>query len=63
MEITTTKENLVEKLADQMTKNLVNNLAAKDLTDEEREATIVLNKKKIANDSVVIADLVFTALA
>lgn len=63
MEITTTQENLVEKLEAQMAKNLVNNLATKDFNDEEREATIVLNKKKIANDASVIAALVFTSFA
>lgn len=63
MEITTTQENLVEKLIVQMEKNVLKGLEDKDLNEEERQATLVLNKKKIANDANVIAGLVFTSFA
>lgn len=62
MEITTTKENLVENLIKQMTNNVTAGLAGKDLNQEEIDATLVLNKKKIDNDANVIAELVFKSL-
>jgi hypothetical protein len=62
MEITTTRENLVENLIKQMTSNVISGLSGKDLDQEEIDATLVLNKKKIDNDANVIADLVFTSL-
>lgn len=63
MEITTTQENLTEKLIAKMTQNVINGLEGKDLDQEEKDATLVLNKKKIANDANVIAGLVFAAFA
>jgi hypothetical protein len=62
MEITTTRENLVENLIKQMTSNVISGLSGKDLDQEEIDATVVLNKKKIDNDANIIADLVFTSL-
>lgn len=59
MEITTTKEVLAEKLIVKMTSNVLAGLAGKDLDQEEIDATLVLNKKKIHNDANVIAELVF----
>lgn len=63
MEITTTEDNLVEKLKAQMAKNILKGLEEKELDEEERQATLVLNKKKIANDAVIIAALVFSSFA
>ena len=63
MEITTNKETLAENLIAQMTKNVIAGLTGKDLDQEEIDATLVLNKKKIANDANVIADLVFKSFA
>lgn len=63
MEITTTKENLLEKLIAQMTSNVIAGLASQELSEEEVNATLVLNKKKIANDANVITELVFKSLA
>lgn len=62
MELTTTKENLVEKLKLQITKNILAGLVESDLTDEEKDAQMVLTKRSIDKDANVIADLVFTAL-
>ena len=62
MEITTTKENLLEKLIAQMTNNVIAGLASQELSEEEVNATLVLNKKKIANDANVITELVFKSL-
>ena len=63
MEITTTKENLLEKLVAQMTNNVIAGLASQELSEEEVNATLVLNKKKIANDANVITELVFKSLS
>ena len=62
VEITTTKENLLEKLIAQMTNNVIAGLASQELSEEEVNATLVLNKKKIANDANVITELVFKSL-
>lgn len=62
VEITTTKENLLEKLIAQMTSNVITGLASQELSEEEVNATLVLNKKKIANDANVITELVFKSL-
>ena len=63
MEITTTQENLVEKLNVQILKNIEAQLAEQDLTDEEKAAKIVLSKRAALNDANTVANLVFVALA
>lgn len=63
MEITTTQENLVEKLKVKLAANLTASLEGKDLTDEEKAAQLVLAKRGIDNDANVITGLVFEALA
>jgi len=63
MEITTTHENLVEKLKVKLEANLVATLADRDLTDEEKAAQIVLAQRKINNDANAITNLVFEVLA
>ena len=63
MEITTTQENLVEKLFAQIMKNVAAQLEPQDLTEEELLANITLAKKPALNDANTIANLVFTAFA
>lgn len=63
MEITTTQENLVEKLSAKILKNVEAEVATRDLNDEEKAANVILAKRKIEADSVAIANLVFAAFA
>jgi hypothetical protein len=63
MEITTTQENLVEKLKAKLEANLKVTLESQDLNDEEKAAQVVLAQRGINNDATVIAKLVFDALA
>ena len=63
MEITTTQENLVEKLNAQILKNVEEQLSQQDLTDEEKAANLVLAKRAALKDAEAIANLVFVALA
>jgi len=63
MEITTTQENLVEKLNVQILKNVEDQLSQQDLTDEEKAANLVLAKRAAIKDAEAIANLVFVALA
>ena len=63
MEITTTQENLVEKLNVQILKNVEAQLSEQDLTDEEKAANLVLAKRAALKDAEAIANLVFVALA
>jgi thiamine pyrophosphokinase len=63
MEITTTQENLVEKLNAQILKNVEAQLSEQDLTDEEKAANLVLAKRAALKDAEAIANLVFVALA
>ena len=63
MEITTTQENLVEKLNVQILKNVEAQLSQQDLTDEEKAANLVLAKRAALKDAEAIANLVFVALA
>ena len=61
MEITTTKENLIEKLVQSLNNNLLANLANSDLDEDEKQANIVLARKSILNDAQNISDVVFKA--
>ena len=63
MEITTTQENLVEKLNVQILKNVEDQLSQQDLNDEEKAANLVLAKRAALKDAEAIANLVFVALA
>ena len=63
MEITTTQENLVEKLNAQILKNVEAQLSEQDLTDEEKAANLVLAKRAAFKDAEAIANLVFVSLA
>ena len=62
MEITINTETLAEKINAQITKNLEANFAAKDFTEEEVAANMVLARKSIDRDSQTVADLVITAI-
>jgi hypothetical protein len=63
MEITTTQENLVEKLNAQILKNVEAQLSTQDLTDEEKAANLVLAKRAALKDAEAITSLVVQALA
>jgi hypothetical protein len=63
MEITTTHENLVEKLNAQILKNVEAQLSTQDLTDEEKAANLVLAKRAALKDAEAITNLVVQALA
>lgn len=53
------KEELSENLKKYFMQQLLDSLAETDLDDEEKAANVVLAKKKITNDAIGIADLVF----
>ena len=63
MEITMTHELLLEKLTNQVTLNVLASLSQNDLTQEEIDASMVLNKRNIERDAKAIADLVFTSFS
>ena len=63
MEITTTNEDLIEKLNAQILKNVEASLAEQDLTDEEKAANLVLAKRSAQKDAEAITNLVVQALA
>jgi hypothetical protein len=48
-------DTILEKVTNQMLANVETNARAQGLSDEEVAATLVLNKKKIANDAQGIA--------
>ena len=59
MEITTTKEELVQNLTKYFTTDLSENLDKSGLDKEEKDANLVLSRKKIAADAEGIASVVF----
>jgi hypothetical protein len=59
MEITTTEEVLVQNLIKYFTTDLSNNLDKSGLDQEEKDANLVLSRKKIAADAEGIASVVF----
>jgi hypothetical protein len=59
MEITTTKEELVQNLTKYFTTDLSENLDKSGLDQEEKDANLVLSRKKIAADAEGIASVVF----
>ena len=58
-----THELLLEKLTNQITLNVLANLAQNDLTQEEIDASMVLNKRNIERDAKSVADLVFASFS
>ena len=63
MDITTTSEDLVEKIYTELYNATLKNLQAQDLTEEEVNANMVLTKKNIERDSNAIVDIVVRALS
>jgi hypothetical protein len=59
MEIKTTKEELVQNLTKYFTTDLSENLDKSGLDKEEKDANLVLSRKKIAADAEGIASVVF----
>lgn len=54
-------DTILEKVTNQMLSNIANNARGQGLSEEEVEATVVLNKKKIAKDAQNLA-VFFTGL-
>ena len=61
MELIITKEKLKENLVNYFTKDCIKSFELSDLDQEERDATLVLAKKRIDTDSQTIVDLVYKA--
>ena len=59
MEITTTEEVLVKNLVKYFTTDLSENLDKSGLDKEEKDANLVLSRKRIAADAEGIASVVF----
>jgi hypothetical protein len=59
MEITITKETLKENLIKYFTEDCIRSLEVSDFDQEERDATLVLSRKRIDADSQTIVDLVY----
>jgi hypothetical protein len=59
MEITTTEDVLVKNLDKYFTTDLSENLDKSGLDQEEKDANLVLSRKKIAADAEGIASVVF----
>jgi hypothetical protein len=59
MEITTTEDVLVKNLVKYFTTDLSENLDKSGLDQEEKDANLVLSRKKIAADAEGIASVVF----
>lgn len=53
------KEELVENLKQHFTKEFIDSLEKTDLDQDEKDANIVLSRRKIIADAENIADLVF----
>ena len=59
MEITITQDVLVKNLTKYFTTDLLNNLDKAGLDQEEKDANLVLSRKKIAADAQGVASIVF----
>ena len=59
MEITITQDVLVKNLTKYFTTDLLNNLDKAGLDQEEKDANLVLSRKKIAADAQGVASMVF----
>ena len=59
MEITTTKEELKQKLELYFLEDFIKALESTELDDDEKEANIVLSKKKRKTDAEGLADMIF----
>ena len=63
MKISTTDKDLIEKLNQQILKNVEAQLSTQDLNDEEKAANLVLAKRAAIKDAEAITNLVVQALA
>lgn len=61
MELTINKEDLKNKLVELFTNNLLASAAQQELDQEETNAHLVLNRKKIQADADQVVALVFAA--
>ena len=61
MEITTTKELLVENLIKYFNADFLKSLEEVDLDEDEKEANVILSRKKIKADAQGLANIVFKA--
>jgi hypothetical protein len=59
MEITTTKELLVENLVKYFNADFLKSLEEADLDQDEKDANIILSRKKIKADAEGLATVVF----
>ena len=59
MEITTTKELLVENLVKYFSADFLKSLEEVDLDQDEKDANIILSRKKIKADAEGLATVVF----
>lgn len=55
------KKELVDKIAQYLSVDFLKTLESTDLDDDEKQANIVLSRKKIKTDAENIAELVFKA--
>lgn len=61
MEITTTKEELKQKLESYFLEDFIKTLESTELDEDEKEANLVLSKKKRKTDAEGLADMIFKA--
>jgi hypothetical protein len=61
MEITTTKELLIENLVKYFTADFLKSLEEVDLDQDEKDANIVLSRKKIKADAEGLATVIFNS--
>ena len=61
MEITTTKEELKQKLESYFLEDFIKTLESTELDEDEKEANLVLSKKKRKTDAQGLADMIFKA--
>jgi hypothetical protein len=59
MQITTTKELLVENLVKYFNADFLKSLEEVDLDEDEKEANVILSRKKIKADAEGLATIVF----
>lgn len=61
MEITTNKEELKQKLELYFLEDFIKTLESAELDEDEKEANLVLSKKKRKADAQGLADIIFKA--
>lgn len=61
MEIVVKKDELIAKVIDLATQNLLNQCHQAGLDEEETNAHLVINRKKLAEEAQNIANIVFVA--